>query len=199
MAIYQLVSVQSIQAQEINNIFYYESASALSDAQLIEAAGAFRIAYSGDVNNELSAAWAYAGLRARRVDQAGLPTTFHAPALGSLSGSQVTDNPLPLQVAFLAVGTAVTAYPRRARTYQAGFTVADVTATGFWATDLRTAMDSLMAALDQIGVVGDTLGRVAAQWASPSATHVTAWNRITSYQHHVVPATQRRRRIGVGI
>jgi len=199
MPIYQVTIEQSQWASVYNNVIYYESTSTLDFSQLVEVADEVRSSYAAGFYDYLAPNWAYTGIIARRVDSAGLPSVAAPPTAGDLSGAAAGTQAMAAQVAILGVGTAVTTYPRSVRTYHGGMVNSSLGTNGLWASALRDAFDTWLDNIDSVGVTGDTLLRVAAQWTTVGSSYVDDWNRIEAYRIAFVPATQRRRRINQGI
>lgn len=200
MSIFQVTWKQRWLAQEIRNTFYYQTT--VGDPSTSE---------WGDIADEIRADlvihhvpfatvdWNFYAIDYRKVDVAGLLSFEALPTLGTLVGTSTSDD-LPTQVAILVSVKGVTVAPNRARTYLGGLGENVVTdslvGTGFLAS-FETLID-LQSALNTAGT--NPLTRVAARW-NTAHTMVTAWNDISgqSSKTSLVPATQRRRRIGVGI
>lgn len=198
MPVYRVNSLQSLLAQQIMNVFYYDVDDVLSSGQAQEIADTFRSAYAAAfTTNELASAWSYDAIEVRRVDLADQPTLLVAPTAGPLSGTSSTD-PLPTQIALLVRGTAFTTFPRTVRTYQAGSNEAELNA-GLFTAAFRDACVTFIETIDTMNLTGANALRVAARIENTEAgSVVTDFNRITDYVGIRIPATQRRRRIGVG-
>jgi len=180
------------------NVLHYDVGGVIAPATIVEIADDIRAKYvSSTLAANLSASWAYVGVEVRRVDLADEPSISAAPTAGSLAGTSAGD-PLPSQIACLVSGTALTPFPRRVRTYIPGITEGSLTA-GLFSSTFRTRAQDFVEALDNITLTGDLMDRVAVRYTdSGSGPAVTAFNSIATYSVTSVPATQRRRRIGVG-
>lgn len=197
--LYQIAVKQVLLNQELRNVFYYEAAAALSDAQLIELADAIRAAYvSALMPAKLATAWSLYGIDARRVDVAELLGTDWGFTSGSLAGSN-GGQAYATQIALIVLGKGTTVRPNSVRSYLGGWTEDFVGGDGKFTSATLVVALAFIEAMDSHALTGDTVVRQSAKWASPSATHVVSWNPLTTYEAKAIPATQRRRRIGVGI
>ncbi len=139
------------------------------------------------------------GIDRRRVDSAGLLTFSETFTLGSAVGSLATQS-VPTQIALLVSNKGTTTKPNRARTYLAGFTQADIN-NGLFDANARGNGEAFIDLQSNLNAAGtNPLSRVAAQW-NTGHTMVIATNDISGAASvaSFIPATQRRRRIGVGI
>jgi hypothetical protein len=200
MGIYLVTHKATLIGQEIRNTFYYDTTvGEPSNAEWQDVADEIRADFVAQIAGVLSQDYSLHGIDRRRVDLAGLlsiPQTFTA---GPMAGSVATD-PTPTQIALLVSNKGVTTKPNRARTYLAGWTDASIQDSLFLATMTgpSEAFIDLQSNLNTGGI--NPLSRVAAQWNS-SHTQVIVTNDLSGAASvaSVVPATQRRRRIGVGI
>lgn len=199
MPVYRVSVLQNIHGQRIMNAYYYDASGAVEGASIVELADAIWDAYDNSGLDSLQCDdWSYAGIELRRVDVANLPAIEAAPTGGAKAGLN-SNEVLPLQVALLVTGTALTAYPRRVRTYLGGLSEGGV-ANGLWNAGHLTAATAFVAAMDTLQITAVELERVAVELGgSAGAPVVTSFNRVLSYTPRPVPATQRRRRIGVGV
>jgi hypothetical protein len=186
--------------QEIRNTFYYEEISGEPDGgEWVDIVDEIRADLVAELDNFFTEDWTFYGIDARKVSAADLPSTEYLPTLGDLVGESNTDA-MATQIAMLISVQGLTAKPRRARTYMAGWPEAILVA-GLFQSNYISAAETfidLQSVLNAAGV--NELQRVSAQWNS-SHTIVTAYNNIAGRPSKAsrVPATQRRRRIGVGI
>lgn len=186
--------------QEIRNIFYYvTSVGEPSDSEWQDIADEIRGDWAAELQATMSSSYSLYGIDYRRVDVAGLLSFSKSFTSGSIAGSSGTDE-LPTQIALLVSNKGATTKPNRARTYLAGWTEGSVTDSLFLggAKSAGEAFVDLQSNLNSGGT--NPLSRVAAQW-NTSHTQVVATNDISGAVSvaSTVPATQRRRRIGVGI
>lgn len=200
MAIFQVTHKSMWLLQEIRNIFYYETeVGDPSTAEWVDIVDEIRADYNAELLTQLSEEFTFRAIDYRKVDIAGLLSFEAIPTSGDWAG-EVTVDSLPTQIALLVSVKGVTTKPNRARTYLAGFTEAAATNSIFTSSPLGAAEDfiDLQSVLNGAGT--NPLQRVSAQWNS-SHTQVIASNNIAGSAGVAsqVPATQRRRRIGVGI
>lgn len=200
MSIYQVVSKQRWLLQEIRNVFYYETrVGDPSTSEWQDICDEFRATYSGILKNDLSDEWAFYGINVKQVDVAGLNSFDYVPTAGDLVGDITVDD-VPTQVALLVSVKGFTTKPNRGRTYIGGGVEGNMVKS-LWDISFRTTGENFINTIVQLNNAGtNPLDRVAVQWNS-SHTMVTAWNEIPILSAYAseVPATQRRRRIGVGI
>jgi len=198
MPTYRVSILQQQYGQLMMNVLHYDVGGAVSPAGIVEIADDIRAKYvSSTLAANLSSTWAYIGVEVRRVDLADQPSISVAPTAGVLVGTGPGD-PLPTQIACLVSGTALTAFPRRVRTYIPGVREGSLTA-GLFATSFSDRCMDFVEAIDGIAISGDLLDRVAVRYGDEGdGPIVTASNSIATYSVTAVPATQRRRRIGVG-
>lgn len=197
--LYQAVAKQTWLSQQVRNIFYYEVVAALSGAQAIELADGMRASWVDSLLAvNLDNSWSLNSIDLRRVDIAGLLGDEIPFTAGSLAGTSAVD-PLITQAAFLVNGKGTTTRPNQVRSYLAGCVEGLIGSDAKFISALLVIGVDWADDMDSIALTGDTAVRQAAKWATPSATHVTDWNPLTSYLATSIPATQRKRRIGVGI
>jgi hypothetical protein len=200
MGTYQVVHKYTLLGQEIRNVFYYvTSVGEPSDSEWQDIADEIRADWVAEMRSFVVDDYTIYGIDYRRVDIAGLLTFSKSFTAGSSSGSDTAD-PLPTQIAMLVSNKGTTTKPNRARSYLAGFGDSDVSAGLFLANHMAAAeaFIDLQSNLNSAGT--NPLSRVSAQW-NTGRTQVIATNDISgaSSVASQVPATQRRRRIGVGI
>lgn len=200
MAIYQVTHKMRWLLQECRNIYYYETqVGNPSTAEWVDIVDEIRADIVAEIDNHLSDEWAFYAIDYRIVDTAGLLSFEAVPTSGLVAGTAVGES-LATQVAMLVGVKGDTVKPNRARTYLSGLTVGSVVDSLFIAA-ARAAAETfidLQTVLNSGGT--NPLQRVAAQWNS-SHTQVVATNNIAGAASvaSIVPATQRRRRIGVGV
>ena len=200
MGIYMMTVKQRLLLQECRNIFYYETQNGEPDsADWQDNCDALRSSLSGQLAIHMANAWSFYSIEYRRVDLVGLPSFEVFPTAGALVGGGGTD-PLPTQVAMLVTVKAATQTPNKGRTYLPGFNEDSLDVGLFGTLELSQAAVHIeqISAMNAGGPAG--LHRVAAQWNS-THTQVIATNDLflLSAVANPIPATQRRRRIGVGI
>lgn len=200
MAIYMVTHKQRFHLQEVRNVFYYETVTANpSTSEWDDIVDEIRADYVSELADRMSDQWAFYGINYRIVDTAGLLSFDAVPSLGDIVGTSANDS-IATQIALLVSVKGTTVKPNRARTYITGWTEQQVTDSLF----VQNARDDAEAFIDFQTVLNsggtNVLQRVAAQWNTGHTT-VVATNNIAARPAvaSLVPATQRRRRIGVGI
>lgn len=198
MPVYRVSLLQSLFGQQMMNVLHYDVNAALSSNDALEWAEAFRDAYiDTSMTLEFADDWSFDGCEFRRVDLADQPSILVAPPSGSLAGGN-SAQVLPTQVALLVSSTAFTEFPRRARMYLPGLTESSVANSIWGANPQGRALQFAEAILEMVGTAWSA-DRVAVRYADEGdGPAVVAFNRLTANSVSPVPATQRRRRIGVG-
>ena len=200
MGTYQVQWLQRFHLQQVRNVFYYvTTVGEPSDGEWVDIADEIRADILASGMTRFVPEWAYFGINARRVDSAGLLTKEFSPTLGDLVGTSGSDS-TSTQIAVLVSVKGTTTKPNRARSYLCGFNEDVITNSLVNLTD-RTALETLIDLQSDLNTGGtNPLQRVAAQW-NASHTFVSVTNDISGAASKAsqVPATQRRRRIGVGI
>lgn len=200
MAIFQVVLKQRWLLQECRNIFYYETITGNPSAsEWQDIVDEIRADYVSELVAGLSDEWSFYGIDYRQVDVSGLPSFSVVPTLGTLVGSLAAD-PVATQIAMLVSVKENTTAPNHCRSYIAGFTENSLN-DSLWAVGtMATGVDfiSEMSVLNAAGT--NELQRVSARW-NTAHDAVTAYNNVAAATPVAsqVPATQRRRRIGIGI
>jgi hypothetical protein len=200
MGTYLVTHKGTLLGQQIRNTFYYiTTVGEPSDAEWQVAADEIRADWVAQMAARITSSMTLDGIDRRRVDIAGLLSFSETFTLGPIAGSNGSD-PIATQVALLISNKGTTIKPNRARTYLAGFTEADVLVSQWLAaaTNAGEAFVDLQSNLNGAGA--NPLSRVAAQW-NATRTAVILTNDLSGAASvaSVIPATQRRRRIGVGI
>lgn len=199
MSIYQVVAKQIWLAQEIRNVFYYTTTSALSSSQFQELVDKVRLSWSTmAASGSLADNWQLYGCTVRDVSSGGLDGIEWSFSSGPLVGVSADDS-LPTQVALLSIGRSGTTKPKQVRSYLGGMTEGWIANAGVWTAAYLGYVHDWAVDMDTLSLTGDTAYRVAAQWTSPPNPYVDSTNVLVSYAETAVPATQKRRRIGIGI
>jgi hypothetical protein len=200
MTIYQLTHKMRWLGQEVRNIFYYETTVGNpSTSEFQDMVDEIRADLVAELIASLSPDWAFYALAYRIVSSAGLLSFDIFPTAGEIVGTSGSDD-LATQIAMLVSVKGTTTKPNRARTYLAGFVEAVVIDSLFNAASQLAAEVFIDLQSDLNAGGTNPLVRMAAQWNS-SHTQVIVTNNISgdASKASQVPATQRRRRIGVGI
>lgn len=200
MTIYQVTHKQRFHAQEIRNIYYYETqVGDPSTAEWLDIADEIRADYVAQLISLMVPEWSFWGIDYRVVSTAGLLSFSMVPTSGLVVGTDAADS-TATQVAMLLSVKGTTTKPNRARTYLCGFTE-DALDSSIWTGGARTPAETFIDLQSVLNAAGtNELQRVSAQW-NAGHTMVTVSNNIAGSASlaSIVPATQRRRRIGVGI
>jgi hypothetical protein len=200
MAIFQVVHKQRLLLQEVRNIYYYETITGNPSAsEWQDICDEIRTDFNDHFEPGNSDDWEFYGIDYRQVDVSGLPSFSLTPTSGSVVGSSATD-PLATQIALLVSVKENTTAPNHCRTYLCGFTEAHLT-DGLFPTPTRSNAENFIDDQSVLNALGtNELQRVSARW---NAAHdaVTDYNNVAGAAAVAsqVPATQRRRRIGIGI
>jgi len=182
--------------QEVRNVFYIGGEDAV-----VAYAQQFVDYISGSYDNRLalvlSDEFSFYACDVRDMTSPSIPAVEYIPTGGAWSGDQTADL-LPTQIAALVTFKAQAAPPNRTRKYLAGF-YDGACDGGFWTSTLQGYLTSWAA--DLLGM-GSALSRavslIAPGW-DLDHTYIVGGNILSTAQVSPVPATQRRRRIGVGI
>lgn len=200
MTIYQITHKQRFHLQEVRNIYYYETTVGdPSPAEFIDIVDEIRVDYAAELAPNFTNQWNFYGIDYRIVDTAGLLSFEALPTAGQLVGASATDS-VATQVALLVSVKGTTTKPNRARTYLCGF-IEDFLTNSLWTAGAQAFCETFVDLQSVLNGAGtNPLQRVSAQWNS-SHTQVIVTNNIAgdASKASQVPATQRRRRIGVGI
>ena len=200
MTIWMVTQKAVWHAQQIRNVFYYETTVGVpTGSEWQDIADEIRVDWDAQLKAQMSADYAIQGIDYRQVGFAGLLTFSKSFTLGPLAGINGSSS-LPTQIAMLVSNKGSTTKPNRARSYLGGFTEDAQNDSLFSAGALGfgEAYIDLQSDLNAGGT--NPLQRVSAQW-NIGHTQVIATNDLSGAASIAsqVPATQRRRRIGVGI
>lgn len=200
MTIYMVTHKMTWLLQECRNVYYYETqVGEPSVGEWQDIVDEIRGDFDSELKPSLVPEWQFWGIDYRVVSTAGLLSFEALPTAGALVGTNTEDS-VATQVAMLVSVKGTTTKPNRARTYLSGFGEANVVDSLFLPgvrANAETFID-LQSVLNAAGT--NELQRVAAQW-NTGHTQVIADNNIAGSASvaSIVPATQRRRRIGVGM
>ena len=187
--------LQTWQGQQCRNVIHYAGGDAVqANAQAI--ADQIRVLYATHMTSRLSTTWSARGITAKELDVVSNPTIEYPFTSGSIAGAS-TGETLPSQMALLARFISYTARPNRGRMYLPGFTEGDM-ASGQWHTNtLSAALAFANGLLDLPTTL--TLGMALTITRVDKVTGVLVGSNIVeNVATEPIPATQRRRRIGVG-
>ncbi len=200
MAIFQVVHKQRWLLQEIRNVYYYETITGNpATSEWDDIVDEIRADYVAELSTDLSTNWEFYGIDFRQVDVSGLPSFSAIPTLGIFAGTDVADD-VPTQVAMLISVKENTTAPNHVRTYLAGLTE-DGNNLSLWKSGVMGSAETFIDLQSVLNAAGaNELQRVSARW-NTAHDAVTAFNNVAGAAAVAsqVPATQRRRRIGIGI
>lgn len=184
-------------AQEFRNVFYFAGDDAVQgNAQ--DLGDFMRARIAARIGSTLVNDIVLYGFDVKDLADPGNPTIEYTFTSGTLTGTS-TNDPLPSQVAALVTFIALAAKPNRKRFYIPGFSEGNIGPDGRWTPGTLNVMGLLA---DDINIVGTTLSLAIAHVISrinrPTGVLVGS-NILETKRLSEVPATQRRRRIGVGI
>lgn len=194
MSVFRITTVGLSQGQAWNNVFYLDSN--LSVEELQEDVDDIVETYRTHLAPVLSVSWSLNEVHARGAEIAGSPTFVYIPTLGPVNGADVT-TVAANQVALLVSFSALTLPPNRVRKYIPGAVGQGIDFDGTWVAAVQTAAQAWGDAIVDIGT-GDpnTLFPLSARLDENGL--VVDSNEMDVAVVREVPATQRRRRIGVG-
>lgn len=200
MAIYQVTHKMTWLQQECRNIYYYETQTGNpTTSEWQDIVDEIRADWVAEMVTGLVPEWVFWGIDYRIVDTAGLLSFEALPTAGIAAGTSANDS-VATQVALLVSIKGTTVKPNRARTYFAGYNEASLV-DSIWSSGARGSAETFADLQSVLNAAGtNELQRVSAQW-NLGHTQVIDSNNIagSAALASLVPATQRRRRIGVGI
>lgn len=200
MAVFQVVHKQRFHLQEVRNIYYYETITGNpSTSEWQDICDEIRSEYDSELKASLVTDWEFYGIDYRQVDTSGLPSFSVTPTSGVLAGTLGSDS-VATQIALLVSVKANVTAPNHCRTYLAGWGEVSMT-DSLWGPGSQAAAESFVDYQSVLNAAGtNELQRVSARW-NTAHDAVTAYNNVAGAPAVAseVPATQRRRRIGVGI
>lgn len=200
MSVFQISVKMLWLNQECRNIFYYDTDTGDPDtAEWQDVCDEIRTQLNAALVNDMSDEWSFYGINVKQVDVPGLNSFDYVPTAGTLVGDISVDD-VATQVALLVSVKGFTVKPNRGRTYLCGGVEGNLTKSE-WSQDFMDQAVIYINAIRGLNKAGTNgLTRQAVQWNS-SHTQVVDNNDIPSESAYAskIPATQRRRRIGVGI
>lgn len=200
MTIYMVTHKMRWLNQECRNVYYYETqVGEPSNSEWQDIADEIRADFVSELSSTMVEDWTFYGIDYRNVSTAGLLSFSKTPTLGDYDGTSAVEG-VATQVALLVSVKGTTTKPNRARTYLTGVRH-DSLVDSLFDSSTRGSAETFIDLQSVLNAAGtNDLQRVAAQWNS-GHTQVIASNNIAGDASvaSLVPATQRRRRIGVGI
>ena len=183
-------------AQEWRGVWYGEDTVRDISGQLPVVDAIFAV-YSTLFTGTISDQCSMYAMDVKQVDVPGTPSVEYVATGGTITGNQVL-TPTATQICFLASLRSLTAPPNRVRKYLAGFMGGQLETSGVWSAATIAAVAIFIT--DIIGV-GTGLAGLEFPLSTKLDTNgvVIAQNVVTEGFPRTIPATQRRRRLGVGI
>lgn len=200
MSVYSIVAKYNYNALvEFRNIHYYEFFNYVpTTTELQEAVDAIDTAYKSRLQTFFADDVTFTGYVVRRLDVGGLPGSDFTATAGNWSGTN-TNDPLPTQVAALVTWKAQTTYPRSTRSFIGGLTEANNGTDGKIQSGLITALENFASDMLSLAITAQVDADKVAVTISGTPPAVTDHNDVSTYSATPIWATQRRRRLGVGI
>lgn len=196
MATFQFTALQRLLGQEVRTVAYYDGVG-LASAVGQDITDDWRDYFNTHLRGQLVEEWAFYGGLVRLVSSPGQPSIEFTPTAGAVVGALSAD-PLPTQVAGLVSYRAESGRPNQARDYFCGFGEGSSNVTGQINASTLSAMVDMGAATLEVTVGITPLPRVSAEW-NDNRTQVVESNALSVVRASNVWATQRRRRLFVGI
>lgn len=193
--IHQYQVIQSFLNQVVMNVLYYDHA-AEDDGIKQEIADALRAAWASNLTAVMSSSWSLTEVRVRNVSLAGTLSQTFVPTLGTLVGT-ASGQLVPTQSALLVVTIGPSVKPNRTRTYLGGFTISAMNGGLITAGVVTNAINWGNAVKSLVTATEGTFLRQSVEWVGPPMVVGDA-NPVSTVRVFNIPATQRRRRIGVG-
>lgn len=200
MSIYQFVVKGSLSdGTELRNVLHYEfTGYTPNTTELQEAVDDLDDHYKSNLQSYFTDNLTMGEYEVRRVDIGDQPASDFTVTGGTWAGSNVSDQ-LPAQLAVLVSGSSGTAFPRTVRSYLFPFTSANITGDGLVLAAARTAAGAWGTDSQELAITGQlNANRVAVKYGGDPRA-VTDSNQIKTASGKSKFATQRSRRLGVGI
>ncbi len=195
MGTLRVILKQVLLGQQVRTVLHYAGGDAVqTNAQGI--GDYIRSMYSTHLATSLCNVWEMYGFSAKELDITTNPTIEYGFSAGALTGT-VGTNPAPAQMALLVRWIALTAPPNRGRTYIGGLPSAGFDATGQWGTGPRAATVSWATGMLAINAAFTGLTQTITRVSKTTGVLVGS-NIVDTFLTIGNPATQRRRRQGVG-
>lgn len=195
MATMRFTFIQTLQSQVIQNTFHVAGGDAVqANAQAI--GDYWRSIYASQLQLRLANNWSLDRFKAKELDVVTNPTIEYNFTAGQLVGTN-TNTCAPNQLALLVRWTALTARPNRGRTYVAGLCVSDLGDDGRWGIDATADVQSWAEGMLDVSTAFTGLAMTITRVSRTTGILVGS-NLIDQVAALRNPATQRRRRIGVG-
>ena len=134
-----------------------------------------------------------------RLDVVGSVGQTYEPTAGDISGTSVNDQYARVMALLVRKNADSTVRPNRGRAYMAGVTVEHLDDAGEWDQGSRGAANNFWTDMLQISIVTGGNFDLVIKASNPTAPNTVPYNPVSGVGAQRIPATQRRRRIGVGV
>lgn len=192
-----IASRATLLGQEIRNVFYYRVVGTPDPANFQAYVDALDTAWKGAMQSGHVGAYNQYGYDIKDAEIPGQPTAFIVPTAGAWSGT-ASGEPVPAQIAGLVSFRSSTPPPNKGRKYLAGLGE-NALVNGRWGPTLLGFLEDWGNAVIEIDAGLGTDPDLAAVELTGSPPIVTSSNEFTFSSATDNPATQRRRRLGLGI
>jgi len=200
MSIFQIVvKAQFNDSDEYRNVHHYDFAFYIPNAtELQEAVDALDAAYKTHLQAIYPLDVRVYAYDVRQVDVPSLPIVEFIPTAGAWEGVN-TNEALPTQCAALSTFKAQTVFPRTTRTYHFPFSEAANVTGGLLSSNALFLLDLWQDEVLELPITGQLDANKTAVKYDGNPRIVVADNEVVQASAAVRFATQRRRKIGVGI
>lgn len=196
MTVYQVVLNGLQLNQKMLTVLYYDAAgeagfdwSALADA--------IRIEMVLNLQDQLTAQTSYSGITYREdiLGSVGVTVPFTS---GDLVGTGAGEDNMTQGACIVRKLTGSQVRPSKGRVYQGGLSMGALNEFGLWPTSVQTALTDFWNEVVSFSFSGPVTFDMVLKASNPSAPNTQAYTNVTEMKAIGNPATQHRRRIGVG-
>lgn len=197
MAVWEVVLNWVLDGTVAQNVLHYQDQSPAS-IDWVSFADIIRADIATHIEDTLVPSIAFTGITVRE-DVVGSVGQTYEPAAGDIVGTSINDQYARVIAMLVRKNANSTQRPNRGRVYVAGITSEHLDGAGEWDAGSRAAHNAFW--LDMLDITITTGGDFAMviKASNPTAPNTVAYNAVDSVGAQRIPATQRRRRIGVGI
>lgn len=196
MTIYRFTTKMISQQQECRNVWYFDLTAETTPVKQSVVDGLSN-ALKTRVQTGLSTLFNFYGVDVQRADTEGYPSEQFVPTGGNWSGTNATQA-LANQTAVLLSFMALSTPPNRVRKYIPGQVTGGMSG-GIWSGAHISSFDLVISDVIALDGLTDVTGPYSVRYSSADPATVLASNKVTQGVTRSIPATQRRRRVGVGI
>ena len=197
MAVWEVVIDWLIDGTVAQNVLHYQDEDPVS-IDWVEFADELRAQMIIDIQDTLVPSITYEGITVR-LDEVGSVGSTFTPTLGGLLGTSVNDQYSRVLAMLVRKNADSTVRPNRGRIYVPGVTVEHLDGAGEWDAGSRNAHNDFWANILEITLVEGGDMSMVIKASNPTAPNTVDYNPVSSVGAQRIPATQRRRRIGVGV